>query len=676
MNESKNIKKTSSLALAAGNVKAAVAEDAGPVKDDDLATKEGDNLYVIRGRSHSPKPQQSSLGAALKKQNSVSAIVSAMEESMGSDSGSINNGRYVSTGDLQGGARSPTRGKTGFASRASRSSRAQQHSYTVQSQSPIRRTATMSTATAATASSGKRLSRSETLPDNHARNRAYGRADRSRVKSSLNRSSTATQTRIESKKIFQKIDADGGGGICIQEVQEFIMEDALYTKLKSLAVRLNKAPEETAKVAAKICLELATGKTGAEAHEAELTQQEFHRFRKKYMIDPAGAEELFQRSVFANFDADGSGELDEDELMPLLDTVFNAPGQTSRRSFTMAEMKDLVMDNFDADGDNTLSFAEVRGIISGGATVLRTMRDMKKEEEMEASKRSASEKDTSEKDEDDEDDDASEASSEADPRAMASRLLELLETPEEAEEAAMERERMNVSQHSDSEDEDEDDEDEGGAEEEEIDQHDEEHSEEEDNKPEEAEEHTEFTEREEDTIAAKNNLDMRKAGLGLMAFNEVIDRTKRKGQRKSKQAENTRMDSIELRMIEEQERQEKARHNSLKSIDLKLDDQLLQEELGEANEPTGSREEPGRLDVKRNQGLVLRDFPMPAQTENPQEAGIIVQKSMEVEDDESEDFDVCTWLDKKLSPSSYDKEGRALGGRKPMCHRGGGCVVM
>ena len=49
-------------------------------------------------------------------------------------------------------------------------------------------------------------------------------------------------------------------------------------------------------------------------HSLSMTQEQFSCFLTQYLASPAGQKEFFARTVFAAFDQDGNGELDEAEL--------------------------------------------------------------------------------------------------------------------------------------------------------------------------------------------------------------------------------------------------------------------------------------------------------------------------------------------------------------------------
>lgn len=190
------------------------------------------------------------------------------------------------------------------------------------------------------------------------------------------------EVRDESSRIFKKMDADGSNTASREEIYKFVAHhEELWEKLSR---KLNQPKDKARMAATRAAMELASGLKGQEALDAEITKDQFHDFRKKYILDPEGSEEFFQRAIFANFDADHSGELDQDELENFLGAIYDTRDVRKGRISLLSQdqMKDLIMETCDTDGDKTLSFSEVKNIMRGDATELNKMKNEKAMEEV------------------------------------------------------------------------------------------------------------------------------------------------------------------------------------------------------------------------------------------------------------------------------------------------------
>lgn len=164
-------------------------------------------------------------------------------------------------------------------------------------------------------------------------------------------------------KIFNKLDYDGDKSMQSTEMEEFIAsQDQLWTHLSD---KLKLPKVKATRAATRVAMELATGLPADMAANFPLTKEQFKQFHKDYIRREEGAEELFQRTVFACFDEDNSGELDEKELDAFLDLVYNTRDVKKGKIalYSKEEMKALVLQNLDNDGGGTLSFNEIRQVL-------------------------------------------------------------------------------------------------------------------------------------------------------------------------------------------------------------------------------------------------------------------------------------------------------------------------
>lgn len=188
------------------------------------------------------------------------------------------------------------------------------------------------------------------------------------------------EVREESKRLFKKMDADGSKTASKDEIYKFVAKhEELWEKLRT---KLNQPKDKARMAATRVAMELATGLEGQAALDAELTKEQFHEFRKKYMLDSKGSNEFFQRAIFANFDTDHSGELDDEELDEFLAAIYDTRDVRRGRvsMLDQGQMKSLILEKFDKDGDNALSYNEIKDIIGGGA---KSLNKLKRQKEME-----------------------------------------------------------------------------------------------------------------------------------------------------------------------------------------------------------------------------------------------------------------------------------------------------
>ena len=112
---------------------------------------------------------------------------------------------------------------------------------------------------------------------------------------------------------------------------------------------------------------LATLASKPSPQTIELTKEQFHDFRTRFVESPQGQLEFFHRTVFTAFDDDRNGVLDPAELDRFLET-FYAAGSIFKGDARLPEkdvLRRLVNEKFDTNADGQLSFDEIHALISG-----------------------------------------------------------------------------------------------------------------------------------------------------------------------------------------------------------------------------------------------------------------------------------------------------------------------
>lgn len=174
-----------------------------------------------------------------------------------------------------------------------------------------------------------------------------------------------SDNRRESNNIFRQIDLNNDKTATQDEIYKFVSSnDKLWAMLGE---NLDLPHLECKGIATRVAMELASGLQGEAAMKAEVDKDQFHQFRKRYMLDKRGNEEFFHRAVFATFDRDNNNQLDEDELEDFLDIFYksNSIFAGDAKLPPKHVLKRQIMEKFDDDGNGSLDFEEIRLVIAG-----------------------------------------------------------------------------------------------------------------------------------------------------------------------------------------------------------------------------------------------------------------------------------------------------------------------
>ena len=148
----------------------------------------------------------------------------------------------------------------------------------------------------------------------------------------------------ELKLMFQEVDEDGSGEVDLDEYLGMLKE-VKEGGNSEIARKL----AEAAILAEKMKRKEEAERRAARAREASRRAAVFAKFKKKQL------EEF--RQQFNTFDADGSGEIDFDEMKAMVRGLgMDTPGHVLRK----------LMKSIDTDGDGTLSFVEFLEMMDKG----------------------------------------------------------------------------------------------------------------------------------------------------------------------------------------------------------------------------------------------------------------------------------------------------------------------
>jgi len=177
-----------------------------------------------------------------------------------------------------------------------------------------------------------------------------------------------------------KSSNDTNKSISRDEFAGFVDKNAQLWSM--LTVNLGLSEERSKNIASDVAFNLAStspksgkksskkGNKGASESllvKEQLTKEEFHEFRKHFVLDPKGNLELFHRCVFAAYDTDKNGTLDRGEISKFLDIFYDQESifKGDDRLPSKKKLTKIVFQKMDANKDGILSFEEIRVLISG-----------------------------------------------------------------------------------------------------------------------------------------------------------------------------------------------------------------------------------------------------------------------------------------------------------------------
>jgi Ca2+-binding EF-hand superfamily protein len=179
----------------------------------------------------------------------------------------------------------------------------------------------------------------------------------------------------------QAVDLNQDGRISREELAKFIETNSHLWAM--LSVNLNIPEQQCRDIATDVAYQMAKKtsdmsslKDMSESTKArEPTVQEFQSFLGLVQNNPKGQQEFFHRTVFATYDVDGNGYIDNHELDNFLDVFYEAGSifAGDARLPDKATLKRNVLQDLDVNGDGKLEFQELRTLISGGGAGRATL---------------------------------------------------------------------------------------------------------------------------------------------------------------------------------------------------------------------------------------------------------------------------------------------------------------
>mmetsp|Transcript_32817 Transcript_32817/g.79478 ORF Transcript_32817/g.79478 Transcript_32817/m.79478 type:complete len:210 (-) Transcript_32817:313-942(-) len=178
----------------------------------------------------------------------------------------------------------------------------------------------------------------------------------------------------DSRKEFKSLQSDGST-ITRDEFAGYVEKNPNLWSM--LTVNLGLSEEQCKEIATDVAFLLAldapkdsskkSGNKEALLDDDKLTRDQFHHFRKNFVVDPKGSLEFFHRCVFAAYDENKNGVLERHEVDEFLDIFYKQDSifKGDHRLPSKKKLKKLVYDKLDNNKDGVLDFEEIRILISG-----------------------------------------------------------------------------------------------------------------------------------------------------------------------------------------------------------------------------------------------------------------------------------------------------------------------
>lgn len=173
-------------------------------------------------------------------------------------------------------------------------------------------------------------------------------------------------------------DKDKDGKVSKEELEGYIEANAQLWSM--LAVNCNLPEDKCRDIAVRVAYQMAKWDKSIQDPVSQMSQSEIDReptvreFSKllDFVRSPKGNLEFFHRTVFAAFDRNQNGVLEPDELDDFLSIYYEA-GSIFAGDFRLPSksvLKQNVMQQFDQDGDGKIDFEELQTLLSAGGNAL------------------------------------------------------------------------------------------------------------------------------------------------------------------------------------------------------------------------------------------------------------------------------------------------------------------
>lgn len=165
----------------------------------------------------------------------------------------------------------------------------------------------------------------------------------------------------EAEAAFRATDLDGDGKITPAELMTLVERNPPLWSMLHVNTGLDEA------YCKAVALEVAHKKFDANG-DGRISLQEFRALHATLLACPRGQLEFFHETLFAAFDADGNGKLDETELDRFLELFYEESSIFSgdRRLPPKQALKERALRELERDNDGKLSFEELRPMLTGG----------------------------------------------------------------------------------------------------------------------------------------------------------------------------------------------------------------------------------------------------------------------------------------------------------------------
>lgn len=202
----------------------------------------------------------------------------------------------------------------------------------------------------------------------------------------------------DSRKEFKALKSGGSTqkSITKDELKGYVEKNSQLWSM--LTVNLGLGDDQCKDIATEVAFGRAldapkdpkkSGKNESLLDADRLNQDQFHHFRKNFVVDPKGSLEFFHRCVFTAYDENKNGVLERDEVDDFLDIFYKQDSifKDDHRLPSKKKLKKIVYDKLDENNDGVLDFEEIRILISGKMDFESSPTSSKKKKKKKSSKK-------------------------------------------------------------------------------------------------------------------------------------------------------------------------------------------------------------------------------------------------------------------------------------------------
>lgn len=172
---------------------------------------------------------------------------------------------------------------------------------------------------------------------------------------------------LTAEKELEDLKLAGTVLVSKEELREYVEGKPQLWLILEANIQLGE--EQCKMICIRVVTELISGLFGKDARDALIRKRDFQRFERKYVDNPKGSQEFIHRCLFAAFDTDHDGILNEKETADFVDAFYNS-GSVYQGKCRLPEKRDLMImirRKYDGEGEGQFTFHEMQEIIEQNA---------------------------------------------------------------------------------------------------------------------------------------------------------------------------------------------------------------------------------------------------------------------------------------------------------------------